>query len=100
MSPGDTALLVIDVQDDGTGVSPGMEELIFLRFYQDLGTQHQRRGKRGLGLGLFLARHIVVRHMGQLTFIRQRGTSLFRFVWPLPDDATESSGVLTLPKGA
>jgi len=88
-------MLVIDVQDDGSGVSPGMEELIFLRFYQDPGTQHLRRGKRGLGLGLFLARHIVERHLGRLTFIRQRGASLFRFVWPLPEESD-----LSFKKGA
>lgn len=89
--------LVIDVEDDGSGVSPGSEELIFLRFYQDPGTQHLRRGKRGLGLGLFLARHIVERHMGQLTFIRQRGSSLFRFVWPRSKDG---GGEVHFPKGA
>lgn len=83
-------VLVIDVEDDGSGVSPGSEELIFLRFYQDPATQHLRRGKRGLGLGLFLARHIVERHLGRLTFIRQRGASLFRFVWPLPAEAAQA----------
>jgi len=75
--------LVIDIEDDGAGVSPGAEELIFLRFYQDPGSLHLRRGKRGLGLGLFLARHIAERHLGQLTFIRQKGGSVFRFIWPL-----------------
>jgi signal transduction histidine kinase len=78
--------LVVDVSDDGAGVSPGAEELIFLRFYQDPNTQHLRRGKRGLGLGLFLARHIAERHLGQLTFMRQKGKSTFRFVWPLAAD--------------
>jgi two-component system sensor histidine kinase KdpD len=82
-------VLVIDIEDDGSGVSPGAEELIFLRFYQDPATQHLRRGKRGLGLGLFLARHIVERHLGRLTFIRQRSASLFRFVWPLPEAAAQ-----------
>jgi signal transduction histidine kinase len=97
-------MLVIDVEDDGMGISPGSEELIFLRFYQDPGNQHMRRGKRGLGLGLFLARHIVERHLGRLTFIRQRSATLFRFVWPLPPDGTENGGkaapVIRLPRGA
>jgi signal transduction histidine kinase len=75
-------MLVVDVADDGPGVSPGSEELIFLRFYQDPGSLKERHGKRGLGLGLFLARHIVERHLGQLTFIRNKNGSLFRFIWP------------------
>lgn len=87
-------MLVIDIADDGMGVSPGSEELIFLRFYQDHKPQSGRKGKKGLGLGLFLARHIVERHLGQLTFTRQRNVSLFRFLWPLAD-AGES-----LKKGA
>ena len=85
--------LVIDVSDDGVGVSAGSEELIFLRFYQDPGAQQERRGKRGLGLGLFLARHIAEQHMGQLTLVRQRGATMFRFVWPRVVEQT-------LPKGA
>ncbi len=75
-------MLVVDISDDGPGVSPGSEELIFLRFYQDPGVYQQKRGKRGMGLGLFLARHIAERHLGQLTFIRHKGGSLFRFIWP------------------
>lgn len=75
-------MLVIDVSDDGPGVSPGSEELIFLRFYQDPGSLRERHGKRGLGLGLFLARHIVERHLGRLTFIRGKNGSVFRFIWP------------------
>ncbi len=75
-------MLVIDIVDDGPGVSPGSEELIFLRFYQDPGSLRERHGKRGLGLGLFLARHIAERHLGQLTFIRSKNGSLFRFIWP------------------
>lgn len=74
--------LIIDIGDDGAGVSPGAEELIFLRFYQDQGPT-LRRGKRGLGLGLFLARHIAERHLGRLIFVRRPVGSLFRFIWPL-----------------
>lgn len=87
-------MLVVDVLDDGLGVSSGSEELIFLRFYQDPNVQ-ARRGKRGLGLGLFLARRITERHLGQLLFLRQRNSSLFRFLWPL-DDGRD----LDLPIGA
>jgi signal transduction histidine kinase len=80
--------LVIDIADDGPGVAHGSEELVFLRFYQDPATSGMRRGKRGLGLGLFLARHLAERHMGQLTFVRQRGMSVFRFLWPMTTETT------------
>jgi signal transduction histidine kinase len=80
--------LVIDVADDGPGPSAGAEELIFLRFYQEPSARTGRRGKRGLGLGLFLARSIVERHLGQLTFVRARGGGVFRFVWPVGEAAT------------
>lgn len=91
------SMLVIDVTDDGAGVSLGSEDLIFLRFYQDPATHTSRKGKRGLGLGLFLARHVLERHLGQLTFIRSRSGTLFRFLWPL---AASLSAGTKLPKGA
>jgi signal transduction histidine kinase len=75
-------MVVIDVIDDGAGVSPGTEELIFLRFFQEPGKHRLRKGKRGLGLGLYLARQIVQKHMGELLYIRTKGTTVFRFIWP------------------
>ncbi len=51
------------VVDDGPGIPPGMEEKIFEKYVRvgDSGN------KAGLGLGLYLARHIVERHGGRLT---------------------------------
>ena len=81
-------MLVVDVEDDGSGVSLGAEDLIFLRFYQDPATTQRRRGRRGVGLGLFIARQIVEQHMGSLLFIRQKSGSMFRFLWPLDEEET------------
>ncbi len=75
-------MVVIDIIDDGAGVSPGTEELIFLRFFQEPGKHRLRKGKRGLGLGLYLARQIVQRHMGELLYIRSKNSTVFRFIWP------------------
>jgi|GEM_PF-2809840 len=76
--------VVVDVQDDGQGIAPGAENLVFLRFYRDPAGQVQRRGKRGLGLGLFLARYLTEKHLGDLSYVRSRpGESMFRFVFPL-----------------
>ncbi len=92
--------LVIDIIDDGQGISEGAEELIFLRFYQDPRTLASRKGKRGLGLGLFLARHIVERHMGQLRFVRTPSKgSMFRFIWPV-EEISKDIDCRELPKGA
>lgn len=82
--------IVIDIEDDGKGVSQGAEELIFLRFYRDPGSQPVRRGKRGLGLGLFLARYLTEKHLGSLSFVRNRaGHGQFRFIFPV--DQAEGS---------
>ncbi len=50
------------VEDEGPGIPPGMEEKIFDKYVR-LGDSS---GKAGLGLGLYLARHIVERHGGTL----------------------------------
>ena len=91
-------LLVIDITDDGQGISDGADELIFLRFYQEPKTLASRKGKRGLGLGLFLARHIAERHLGQLSLVRrpEKGT-VFRFIWPIEKTEKVSNSLL---KGA
>ncbi len=50
------------VADDGPGIAPGMEEKIFEKYVR-LG---ESGNQAGLGLGLYLARHIVERHGGTL----------------------------------
>ena len=50
------------VADDGPGIPPGMDEKIFEKYVR-LGASGNQAG---LGLGLYLARHIVERHGGTL----------------------------------
>jgi signal transduction histidine kinase len=88
----DQGMLVIDVKDDGPGVYQGSEDLIFLRFFQDESNQKYRLGKKGLGIGLYLARHMVERHLGKLTFIRDGNTSIFRFYWPVAEESEIAKG--------
>lgn len=54
------------VEDDGPGIPAGMAEKIFEKYFR-AGESADRAGKAGLGLGLYLARHIVERHGGTLT---------------------------------
>ena len=78
----------MDVEDDGDGVAVGAEELIFQRFFQGQGASDKvagsKRLKRGLGVGLYLARCICEQHGGRLQFIRGAGRhGLFRFLFPM-----------------
>jgi len=68
--------------------------LIFLRFFQAPNAERYKRGYKGLGLGLFLARQIAEQHMGQLNFVRTNNNSgVFRFIWPLSDEALEAEPI-------
>lgn len=50
----------ISVSDSGIGIQEGEESKIFQRFYRGKGTEPEK----GFGLGLYLAREIVLRHNG------------------------------------
>lgn len=50
----------IEVRDQGMGIDEGEESLVFRRFYRG----NRATGSQGFGLGLYLAREIVMRHGG------------------------------------
>ena len=52
--------LRIEVRDQGIGIDEGEESLVFRRFYRG----NRASGSQGFGLGLYLAREIVMRHGG------------------------------------
>jgi signal transduction histidine kinase/ActR/RegA family two-component response regulator len=54
----------IDVADTGVGIEPAMQERIFELFEQ--GDKSLERGNTGLGIGLTLARQLVLLHGGSL----------------------------------
>ena len=56
----------VDVSDNGCGIEPTKLEQIFQPFTQEDGAIGDKGGQRGLGLGLSIARHIVVAHGGTL----------------------------------
>ena len=67
------------VKDNGPGITPEHQEHIFDRFYRVPGTN-----KSGAGLGLSIAREIVVAHQGEIGVISQPGHgSEFFFLMPL-----------------
>jgi signal transduction histidine kinase/HAMP domain-containing protein len=76
------------VKDQGAGISVEHQEHIFERFYRVPGTR-----KTGAGLGLSIAREVVVMHKGEIGVISQHDQgSEFFFILPI---ATESSMPVT-----
>lgn len=56
--------VVLTVADTGQGIDPAFLPHVFDRYRQGAATQ---RGRRGVGLGLAIVRHIVERHGGTVT---------------------------------
>ena len=84
--------LVLDVEDDGSGVPVGSEDLVFLKFYRAVvpGKQSQHRG---IGLGLNIAKQIAEQHAGQLIYVRKGpdNRGLFRFILPMAERESVAS---------
>lgn len=72
------------VADEGRGIPPGMEEKIFDKYVR----AGEVSGKAGLGLGLYLARHIVERHGGTIKAGAGR-TQGACFVYWLPIESSQ-----------
>jgi two-component system phosphate regulon sensor histidine kinase PhoR len=69
------------VKDQGTGVAPEEHLLVFERFYQSNSSQQARSG--GYGLGLAIARLIVLQHHGRIWLRSSEGKgTTFYFTVP------------------
>ncbi|MHB8895527.1 MAG: sensor histidine kinase [Candidatus Geothermincolia bacterium] len=74
-------VLEMRVMDRGPGVPKEAEEKIFERFFQVDDVLHH--SKPGVGLGLYIARHIVAGHGGALGYSQRKGGgSVFHFTLP------------------
>jgi two-component system sensor histidine kinase KdpD len=72
----------VEVADRGPGIPRGQEKQIFEKFYR------ASEGPRGVGLGLAIARGIVVAHGGSIVAgPREGGGASFRFTLPLDEPA-------------
>ena len=61
----EAAHVVVEVRDTGQGIDPELLPYVFDRLRQ--GETGGRSGRRGLGLGLAISKHLVERHGGSIT---------------------------------
>jgi signal transduction histidine kinase len=80
--------LTITVGDTGIGIPPSEQEQIFEPFYR---SQRDRRFPQGMGLGLSIARDLVLAHGGRLDVESAAGRgSRFSIRLPLPTPRPDS----------
>ncbi|MFZ4860367.1 MAG: sensor histidine kinase [Desulfuromonadaceae bacterium] len=73
----ESSLLVIEVCDNGCGISPGAAERIFEPYFTTKEEGH------GTGIGLYMSRQIIEESMGgKLTFTSKPGETIFRMELP------------------
>jgi two-component system sensor histidine kinase BaeS len=77
--------LFIEVADTGPGIPGDEKEKIFQPFYRG---SHGRRIVEGMGLGLSIARDIILAHGGEITLDSKPGAGT-RFTLRLPAEALE-----------
>jgi PAS domain S-box-containing protein len=72
----------VSVTNQGPGIEPESIPSLFGRFQR--ARDAQRRGMKGLGLGLYITRELIEAHHGQITVESvPGGTTTFRFTLPL-----------------
>jgi hypothetical protein len=73
----DPGVLLVKVSDSGCGIGPEMTEVIFEHLYQVANST--QAGRKGLGLGLHIAKELVTRMGGKIWVISelQKGSQFF-----------------------
>lgn len=80
--PTDPDFVCVSVTDTGCGIKPEARSLVFERLYQDPNAVDNNR--KGLGLGLFIAKELVRLHGGRIWVLSEAGHgSTFSFTLPL-----------------
>jgi signal transduction histidine kinase len=77
----DPQLLLLEVSDTGCGIDPAIGERIFEHLYQ--ASASDRAGRRGLGLGLHIAKDLVTRQAGEIWVSSEPGLGS-RFFFTVP----------------
>lgn len=80
--PQDPQFLLLEVSDTGCGISPEMTERIFERLHQV--SEATQASRKGLGLGLYICKELVMRQGGQIWVkSQQQKGSTFSFTLPV-----------------
>ena len=79
---GDEAQLLFEITDNGLGMDRETQEKIFTLFFSS-------KGRKGTGLGLFIANHVVEQHGGSITVESTPGSGS-RFMIRLPRSIPQS----------
>lgn len=86
----DTAALVLDVADQGPGLTPEQAERVFERFYRTDTSRTRRTG--GSGLGLAIVASLAAAHKGTASVHTSPGAgATFRITLPLADAGAPSN---------
>ncbi|MFI2645163.1 ATP-binding protein [Streptomyces sp. NPDC018610] len=82
---------VLEVADEGPGLTPAERDRVFDRFYRTDDSRARTTG--GSGLGLAIAHALVTAHNGRLTLVTAPGQGCtFRIELPLPDASRPEAG--------
>lgn len=83
-APGEAGKVVVSVTDTGPGLPPEDCRLVFERLYQAKGVAPALGERKGLGLGLYISREIVVRSGGRIWAESEPGKGAsFKFTLPV-----------------
>ncbi len=91
--------LLVEVSDSGCGIKPEQAEHIFEYLYQV--TESSQAGRKGLGLGLHIAKELVTRQGGSIWVTSEPGSgSVFSFTTPMytgqkPDEPVPAATAAT-----
>lgn len=82
----------VEVRDDGPGLSPAQQRLLFERFQRVPGIEVMSGSGVGLGLGLYISKTIVAYHGGDVGVESETGKgSTFWFTVPLLESSGDSA---------
>jgi signal transduction histidine kinase len=91
----DTRLLLLEVSDTGCGINSEITENIFERLYQV--SERTEGSRKGLGLGLYICKELVMRHGGTI-WAKRRPQNGSTFSFTLPVFSLTNSRVKAAPK--
>ncbi len=84
-----SGLIQIDVADTGIGISEEDQARLFSKFFRADNTS--TREVSGTGLGLYITKHLIEAHGGDIWAESQLGKgTTFHFTWPRYDDSLEN----------